>query len=401
MVVKFEEVSPPRKFRVGFAAESEMSDVGHITLEPDEQVTFLTTGGGEYDVARKAWGFYATPSLNARLAGFGLRGVLVRNRLDRYFVLLVEDGHEDEYQAYLRAEQLVEVARLDSADQLSRVEVARTEEAGRRCMCGDGRFVTRFTYDSPPEGEVRFGFSDASRYHREIARCTLCGHFVSIHDMDMSDLYAGHYVTATYGSGLQETFERIMALPDERSDNAGRVARIVQFAETALPARVFDRQPRLLDVGAGLGVFPARIIQRGWECVAIDPDPQASAHLRNQVGVQTVEGDFLEADLADLGSFDIVTFNKVLEHVRDPVSMLARARPLLKPHGFVYIEVPDGDTASISGAGREEFFIDHHHAFSAASAVLLAERAGFAVIGLERLVEPSEKYTIRAFLRVR
>ena len=55
------------------------SDCGRIALAPDEQVTFTTEAGGEYDVTRKSWGFYATPSINGRLKTFGLRAALVRN----------------------------------------------------------------------------------------------------------------------------------------------------------------------------------------------------------------------------------------------------------------------------------------------------------------------------------
>ena len=49
--------------------------------------------------------------------------------------------------------------------------------------------------------------------------------------------------------------------------------------------------------------------------------------------------------------------------------------------------------------GREEFFIDHVHVFSTPPVVLLAERAGFRVAEVQRLREPSTKFTLRAFLR--
>jgi hypothetical protein len=60
--------------------------------------------------------------------------------------------------------------------------------------------------------------------------------------------------------------------------------------------------------------------------------------------------------------------------------------------------VPDGEAAVHEGPGREEFFIEHHHIFSAVSLALLAARAGFNVQVIERLREPSRKYTLRAFL---
>jgi SAM-dependent methyltransferase len=112
--------------------------------------------------------------------------------------------------------------------------------------------------------------------------------------------------------------------------------------------------------------------------------------------VEAVCGDFMT--LTDLGRFDVVAFNKVLEHVEDPVVMLARTHRHLNDGGFVYVELPDGEAAAHDGPGREEFFIDHPHIFSAASLTLLATRAAFRVVALERLREPSTKYTLRAFL---
>jgi hypothetical protein len=80
------------------------------------------------------------------------------------------------------------------------------------------------------------------------------------------------------------------------------------------------------------------------------------------------------------------------------VSMLARSLQHLRQGGFVYIELPDGEAALVEGPERQEFFIDHWHVFSATSLAILATRAGFRLQALERLHEPSGKYTLRAFL---
>jgi SAM-dependent methyltransferase len=260
------------------------------------------------------------------------------------------------------------------------------------CPCGERHLVTAFAYTERPKGEVAFPLAGA--YRREYRRCTLCEHWFSHHAMDISALYDGAYVDATYGAGMRRTYERIMALPAERSDNLGRVAAVRAFAERRFAGS--RTAPRLLDVGAGLGVFPARMKEAGWQCTALDPDPRAAAHAREIVGVAAVTGDF-RALAGRLGAFDVVSFNKVLEHVEDPVAMLASSRPLMADGGFVYIELPDA-AAAAEGKEREEFFIEHHHVFSAASLGLLATRAGFRLLALEALREPSGKYTLRAFL---
>lgn len=117
--MKFEPRQPPRLFKVGNAVKFDMKDCGTLRLEPDEQVTLVTGAGAEYDVARKDWGFYATPSLNGRLEQFGLRGVLIKNRgTGRYFILLVERGREALFDAYCEQENLAVIAWLDGSDAL-------------------------------------------------------------------------------------------------------------------------------------------------------------------------------------------------------------------------------------------------------------------------------------------
>lgn len=113
---------PPRTFEVGLGERLEMRDCAHIVLDANEQITLTTDSGAEYDVARKSWGFYATPSLNSRLLRFQLRGVLVKNRLDHFFVMLVEQGHEPEFEHYLTVEGLKVVCWLDSTEALQRLE---------------------------------------------------------------------------------------------------------------------------------------------------------------------------------------------------------------------------------------------------------------------------------------
>jgi len=262
-----------------------------------------------------------------------------------------------------------------------------------QCPCDGQHLKTAFRYAAPPTGETAFDVA-AGRYERAYSRCDACGHWFSDNPMDISGLYGGSYIDNTYGDRMRATFDRILALPPERSDNSARAACVIDFARTHLAATA---SPRLLDVGSGLAVFPQRMKAAGWRCTALDPDQRAARHAREVVGVDAVTGDFMTLDTSTLGMFDVITFNKVLEHVEDPVAMLARARPLLAAGGFVYFEVPDGEAAAAEGPGREEFFIEHHHVFSAASAALLAARAGFNPLLTQCLREPSSKFTIRVF----
>src|SRR5580692_2828526 len=116
--MKFNPKNPPRTFEVGFDKKGLIRDCGTMHLDADEQITFVTESGNEYDVTRKEWGFYAGPSLNGRLLQFNLRAVLVKNRIDRYFIMLVERGKEDLFERYVREEPMTIVAWLDNTEAL-------------------------------------------------------------------------------------------------------------------------------------------------------------------------------------------------------------------------------------------------------------------------------------------
>lgn len=107
---------PPRRYTVGSV---EISDCATVDLAADEQVTFVTNGQPGYDVTRKEWGWYATPSLNGRLASHGLRAVIVRNEAGRAYVLLVEAGREAAFQEYLAVEKLRVLIWLDSDEAIA------------------------------------------------------------------------------------------------------------------------------------------------------------------------------------------------------------------------------------------------------------------------------------------
>ena len=111
--MKIHKNDPPREYEVGFGPKVTIKDCAHIELADDEQVTFKTEAGGEYDVARKNWGYYATPSINGRLERFGLKTALVKNRLGQFFVMLVEQGKKGEFDRYVEDEGLTVCGWLD------------------------------------------------------------------------------------------------------------------------------------------------------------------------------------------------------------------------------------------------------------------------------------------------
>ena len=88
--VRFKKNIVPRPFVVGIKKKLTIKDMGTVYLAPNEQLTFITENKNRYDVGRKNWGFYATPSINSRLKKEGfktVRGGMSKIRILSYICL--------------------------------------------------------------------------------------------------------------------------------------------------------------------------------------------------------------------------------------------------------------------------------------------------------------------------
>ena len=103
-----------RKFFVGTKKNIQIKDCAEIYLRSNEQVTFIGKNKLEYDVTKKNWGFYSTPSINGRLKKFGLKCGLIKSKNNqRLFVTLVEKNKVLEFKKYLKNENLELLIWLD------------------------------------------------------------------------------------------------------------------------------------------------------------------------------------------------------------------------------------------------------------------------------------------------
>ena len=93
-----------------------------------------------------------------------------------------------------------------------------------------------------------------------------------------------------------------------------------------------------------------------------------------------------------------MTINKVLEHISNPNYLLKKIYKILKKGSYLYIEVPS-NLAVKKGKETQELFIEHHHIFSKQSLKNLLERNRFKIVKISNVIDPSNKYTIFAFVQ--
>ncbi len=98
---------------------------------------------------------------------------------------------------------------------------------------------------------------------------------------------------------------------------------------------------RWLDFGCGNGALVRHLRAAGHTNV-FGIDTGAWAEKARAIGLPILRDDELDA-LA--GSFDVITAIEVIEHVVDPLPLLARLRRLLKPGGWLFLTTGNAATA--------------------------------------------------------
>lgn len=261
-------------------------------------------------------------------------------------------------------------------------------------ICRSFKLKKKFDYSKRPEGETTYDDIDYNKYNRKYYKCLKCGHFSSILKMKIDKLYSSKYNDSVYAGKIKKNFKKINELPPSKSDNFYRVKRIHEF----LINRKLNLKKKIeiLDVGSGLGIFPYKMKQKKYKITALDPDKRSCMHLRKDLKIKTLHGDFFKVKFKK--KFKLVTLNKVLEHVVNPKKMLNKIKKILDNNGLVYIEVPD-IAAARQGKNREEFHLDHLHVFSKNSLLNLISQIKLKKLELRSIIEPSGKFTIFGFFQ--
>lgn len=198
-------------------------------------------------------------------------------------------------------------------------------------------------------------------------RCVLCGGilgeplFTNIRDrLRLSDRLWTFRRCQECGSGMLDPMpsqqELLVAYPEyyslDQACYAHRVHRLLYALETHLfygpiyhhsvrqVQRVTGlRGGRMLDVGGGTGHRAAFFQKAGFDCTVLDPDERALRVARERFGLKTISG-LLETAGLPPGTFDLITFYHVVEHLPEPVKTLQAAGQLLRPGGWVVVLGP-------------------------------------------------------------
>lgn len=153
---------------------------------------------------------------------------------------------------------------------------------------------------------------------------------------------------------------KVLSQPDRLSHAYGEEYAAAEMTEKYMlsePSRAFFRKvlggigmtpdtskPRLLDIGTGLGALLEEAQKLGYEAEGVDvcePLIKKARARGLRVHYKPVE------ELGAGADFDVVTMLDVIEHVTEPLKLLASARRLLKPGGRLVVYTPNHRSAIV------------------------------------------------------
>ena len=231
--------------------------------------------------------------------------------------------------------------------------------------------------------------SEVSRIAQGIEQCLADRHY-------FPPAYAKRLSTGEYAAGHNAEVWRKYA---RRDIQRGR--EIVRIIRQWTPLR----GKSVLDVGGGYGGMMISMAEQGAHVMGVEIDPERARMGKQRLAEIGIECDYREADICDpvargnIGPFDVITCQDVIEHVMDPTLMIQTMSSLLKPGGIIYLQMPNK-------WGAQQLMADHHYALTGITALsrnqaieywqlATGEEARHYGVGYPR----GERYYLNAFAR--
>jgi len=202
--------------------------------------------------------------------------------------------------------------------------------------------------------------------------CSLCNYWFGYPEPDGLELE--RYYDETYSPFRRRYFgEEYYVLMERRAQAQ------IRFISDCLSRSSISSSLRgwkIIDWGCGVGALVAALQHRGAEAVGYDSDFEAIDVGQKRWGANISVNSSYDLSLFQ-GQFDLLLLSHVVEHLSDIRQTLRGLLKVLRPGGFVFIEVPNCFGEMFLPEMDTE---SHLHFFSKQSLILLLEGLGVQVL---------------------
>lgn len=124
--------------------------------------------------------------------------------------------------------------------------------------------------------------------------------------------------------------------------------------------KYITKESKILDMGGGCGEFAKFLIDSGYRNAEILDISSKCIEKSQEIGVNGVLADCCESNKELENKYDLIIMCHSLEHFMDIDKVIVNAKKMLKPDGYLYIELPDAERYSDSAAVPFTMFTYEH-----------------------------------------
>ena len=184
------------------------------------------------------------------------------------------------------------------------------------------------------------------RLFKKVAACQDCGH------IQLNPLYSAK----EYEQINTKFFSKVYLV--NRRSNVENNGKKLKKLEGFLGARISSGL-RVLDVGAGEAWALPYFMKKCGNYSAIEEVPELCASIRDNGG--RVIATSLNSDLSDFnGTFDVIIFRHVIEHLLEPKRGLEKLRSLLSENGVIFLALPNSSQPGAKKGFRTSYLRPVH-----------------------------------------
>ncbi len=162
----------------------------------------------------------------------------------------------------------------------------------------------------------------------------------------------------------------------DKSYESGRELRALQAVKILDVIHKIKQDGNLLDIGAASGILVEQAIKMGYQAVGVEPSKWLQS-IAQEHGLPVHLGTFPHPDIT--GKYDIITLVDVIEHVPEPVKIIANLHENLSDDGIILVVTPNIDSflARLLGRNWWHFRIAHIGYFNKKTINLAFKNNGF------------------------
>lgn len=224
--------------------------------------------------------------------------------------------------------------------------------------------------------------------------CNNCGltyRSPTLTEKEHNELYEQYDQVAIGNVNYDEYFENIVNLPPDESENYQKIKWLTKELLSLNASKFQNSQWSVLDIGCGTGTLLYSLSEQmnPEELFGVEPNDKYADMANKNLSAEIV-GQYYNSNIFNR-TFDLMLCTKVLEHLRDPISILEYMKSDISTDGKLFLEVPHMQDMVNFSPDSERFSIAHIFYFDEWSMFNILDESGWDIESYQVTTTPRDR----------